>query len=288
LYKLQASSFKPEEGGKMINHTGILITSLVSLAMTFQGLTFLSKPKATLNQDSLTGEALLNKVVISVMQASGSKLQAPSFKLQTKEGLVTSDNMEEEELQLELLGTAISNVKDPIAFIKDLSSNKQGIYRLGSVIGEAKITGITIGEVALDINGRKETLKLSRRAMAWANRNKQIPAIISVSGDRIVVSKNGLLNESDSIINTLRNVKVRPYYQAKQVLGMIVEGVPENSIITNAGIRNKDIIRTMNNQKIDSYQKALQVFNKARNQSEVKVSLLREGQTKNLSYFISK
>ena len=264
----------------MTHNAGIIISSLVSLAMTFQGWTFLSKPKVTLNQDVMTQEALFNKVA--------TVMQAPSFKLQDEQEAPTFDTTQGKELQLELLGTAISNVKDPIAFIKDLSSNKQGIYRLGSVIGEAKITGITIGEVALDINGRKETLKLSRRAMAWANRNKQSLAILSVSGDRIVVSKNGLLNESGNIFNALRNLKVKPYYQAKQVLGMIVEGVPENSIITDAGIRNKDIIKSVNNQKIDSYQKALQVFNKARSQSEVKVSLSREGQVKNLSYYISK
>ena len=257
----------------------ILITTLLGLAMMVEGAAFLSKPKISVNKDASFEEVTLDKIIPFPQDNFAQK---PDLKLDEN----SNTDKELEPLSLELLGIAIGNIKDPIAFIKDLASDKQGIYRLGSVIREAKVTRITMGEVVLDRNGRKETLRLSKRAMAWAGMNKGNSAIISVSTDKITVSKNGLLNESGNILNTLRNIKVKPYYRAKEVMGMMLEGVPEDSIIAQAGIRNKDIIKTVNNQTIDSYQKALQVFNKARSQSEIKVSLLRDGQVKNLSYSI--
>ena len=66
-----------------------------------------------------------------------------------------------------------------------------------------------------------------------------------------------------------------------------MSGIPENSVITTTGIKNQDIVKSVNNQKIDSYQKALQVFSKVKNQPQVEVSLLRDGQPLNLFYRIA-
>jgi type II secretion system protein C len=251
-----------------------LLSILISAVMFVEGWALLSKPKIVIEKNE-------------IMQASGLKLQAPSSKLQAKEEFATFDTVKEEELQLELLGTAISNIKDPIAFIKDLKLNKQGIYRLGSVIRDARVISIVMGEIILDIKGKRQTLRLSKRAIAWAKHNENNPLIISASSGRVVVSRKGLIAEAGNILNALPKLKIKPYYEADKVSGMMVEGIAKDSIIAAAGIRNKDIVKTVNNQKIDSYQKALQVLAKVKNQPEIKVNLLREGQIKDLCYYIA-
>ena len=110
--------------------------------------------------------------------------------------------------------------------------------------------------------------------------------IMTVSGDKIMVSKRSALKEAPKIYSTLRKVKIKPYYQSDQVIGLVVEGIDKDSLIEQAGIRNKDIIKTVNNQKIDSYQKALQVFRKAITQKEISLDLLRNGENKKLFYQI--
>ncbi|MCX5709080.1 MAG: PDZ domain-containing protein [Candidatus Omnitrophica bacterium] len=93
-----------------------------------------------------------------------------------------------------------------------------------------------------------------------------------------------LASESGKIIKDLRQVKVSPYYDSKKVAGMRVEGVAQDSILALAGIQNQDVVTMVNSQKIDSYQKALQVLAKARGQAELQVSVLRNGQPQLLSY----
>jgi type II secretion system protein C len=252
--------------------------------MLVEGWTFLSKPKIIVNKNCLFEQELVRGIT-SILEDDSSGRKNEGLRLKDiKDGGSNLRQDEEQKLELELLGTAIGSTKDPIAFIKDLTSNKQGIYRLGNVIREAKVVKIRMGEVTLDLNGKTETLKLSKRAIAWAKIDKEGAAIVSVSADQRVVSRAGLLTESDNILKNIRNIKIKPYYEAEKVAGMMVEGVTEGSIITAAGIHNRDIIKTVNNQKIDSYQKALQVFSKLRNQSEIKVSLLRGGEAKTLSY----
>lgn len=255
----------------MYNKKALLIL-LAAGIIAVQGFVFLSKPKITLSKNCLFEDVLHKEQ--AVMKHDEATLNNIA-KVAVKQKVVSLD--------LELLGTAIGNVKDPIAFIKDLATEKQGIYRLGSKIKDGKVIKITMGEVVLDIDGRTETLQLSKRGKAWA-KVQEDPAIISMSGDRIVVSKQGLMGQKGKILDSLKTVKIKPYFESKEVVGMKVEGLPEESLISAAGIRNNDIVKTVNNQKIDSYQKALQVFSKVKNQSEIQVCVLRDGQVKNLSY----
>ncbi len=249
----------------------IILIVLAAAMLSVQGLALLSKPKIAVNKNGLFMEDA------DKGRAALKKEEAPVVLAQAAETIAAAP------LNAELLGTAISNVKDPIAFIKDLNTQKQAIYRLGSKLQDGKVVKIVMGEVVVDIDGRKETLQLSKRARAWAGLDGNSP-VVSAAGDRIVVSKRGLMGQKNKIVSSLKTVKIKPYLESKEVVGMKVEGVPEESLIAAAGIRNNDIVQSVNNQKIDSYQKALQVFSKVRNQSEIKVSLLRGGQVKNLTY----
>jgi type II secretion system protein C len=187
-------------------------------------------------------------------------------------------------LRLELIGTAVGNAKDPIAFIKDLDTNKQGIYKIGNMINEAKVVRIAKGIVDLDVNGISMSIEVKNRLAQ--NTPPATGAIVSVIGDEIVMSRMELLQAAGSIITTAKKMKIKPYSTTDKVLGMKLEGVDKGSLIEQAGIHDKDVVTAINNQKIDSYQKALQVFKKVRKSNEIKISLLREGQEKQLCYKI--
>lgn len=254
---------------EVMRKTRVIILSLMlAVLIGIQLVTILIKPKIVLKGDTslnlpleITGREVSPVVLREVSPVEAGGEVSPS---------------------LELLGTAIGNTKDPIAFIKDLETGKQGIYKLGNTIKEAKIIRITKGAVDLEINGTKQTLWLRKAGSNYAAVNN--PAILSVDGENIIVSRNALLNETGNIIESVKQVKIKPYCESQQVIGMSIEGVAQDSLIAQVGIRDKDVVTAINNQKIDSYQKALQVFNKVRNQSEIKVSLMRNGETKYLNY----
>ena len=205
---------------------------------------------------------------------------------ESKQLIVTSFQEDSLDLKLELLGTAVGSVKDPTAFIKDLITGRQGIYKRGNFIQEARLIQINTGEVVLEKNGRRKVLRISTRGKVWSKSDKGVPVVLASSKDQIVLSRQGLLNAAKKMPNILRGIKIKPYYQFDKVIGMAVEGVIQDSIIEDVGIRDKDVIMTINNQKIDSYQKALQVASKARNQLEIKVGLSRNGETRTINYRI--
>ncbi|OGX26734.1 MAG: hypothetical protein A3J51_06935 [Omnitrophica WOR_2 bacterium RIFCSPHIGHO2_02_FULL_45_21] len=265
------------------NKEVFLLGILATMVMLIEGQLFLSKPKLSIDRQGLFEQ----------FSRDNFRAEKGSVSIKNQKGdpypeiIREKDNPLTQALELELLGTAVGNVKDPIAFIKDLRAGKQGICRLGSVVRDARVIEITLGEVILDVNGRKEILRLSKRALSPAKKEKEAPAIVSVSADYVTVSKKGIFNEMGAIMNALPKLKIKPYYEASRVSGMMVEGVTRDSIIAAAGIQDKDVVKAVNSQKINSYQKALQVLYKARNQSEINVDLLRGGQAKSLSYRIT-
>ena len=254
---------------------------LVSAAIAIQGSVFVSRPKLNINKSNLFEKEVSEVIAANSANENAVQEKEPAVTDSQKENLIQE---EEQKLALELLGTVIGNPKDPIAFIKDLQSEKQGIYRLGSKVQDAKLIKIVLGEVVLERNGKEESLKLSKRARSWGGMNGDNLAIISINGDQIIISRKGLLNEIKNVLPVLPKVKVKPYYEAKKATGLVVDGIPENSVIVQAGIRNKDVLKTVNNQVINSYQKALQVFNKVKNQQEIKMTLLRGGRIENLNF----
>lgn len=251
----------------------LLLLALVLLVISgLEAVALLSRPKVTLVRDGSSSAAV-----------ASSPKQEPSFFV-SQEIAETQKPEVAVAIDLELVGTAIGNIKDPSAFIKDLKTGRQGIYKLGSRVQEAKVVKIAMGRVVLDVNGKEQVLTMSRKSTALAELTESTVSLITVLGDQMIVNKNRLLSESGRILKDLKQVKVSPYYDAKKVAGMRVEGVASDSIIAAAGIQDKDVVTMVNSQKIDSYQKALQVLNKARSQSEIKVSVLRGGEQQTLHY----
>ncbi|OGX17064.1 MAG: hypothetical protein A3K83_00790 [Omnitrophica WOR_2 bacterium RBG_13_44_8b] len=248
----------------------LLISALITAIFTFEGWLVLKHPKI----ETSSFKPRLTEERPAPMPNAGTGSLLP-----VAESIETAL---EKELQLELLGTAIGNTKDPIAFIKDLESNKQGMYRLGSQIKGAQVVKIVLGEVTLERSGKREILKMSRRARSWAGIDDSI--ILSRSQDAITVSRQGLINQASRILNQLPSLKFKPHYEGKKAVGLMVDGISDDSIIREAGIRNRDVIKTVNGQTVNSYQQALQVAAKARNQSEISVNILREGKVQNISY----
>lgn len=266
----------------MTNKRTILILAVVAVAVIAQTVIFCSKPKVEFDPQAEVSE---QKTALTAMVQEPLKADK---KANISDELINTASVDipaEICLNLELVGTAVGNAKDPIAFIKDLSTNKQGIYKTGYSVGDARVVYIAKGFVDLDLNGRKICLNVKDR------KNQIAPsatgAIVSVSGNEIVMSRMALLNEAGNILNLAKQVKIRPYKQETKVVGMKFAGVAKGSVIEQAGIHDNDVLTAINNQKIDSYQKALQVFNKIKNQKEIKVTLLRDGCSKQLSYKIN-
>ena len=107
-----------------------------------------------------------------------------------------------EHLKAELLGIAIGSEKEPIAFIKDLKTGKQKIYRQGKYIQGAKLIEIAGGRVVVEKDGNTVEIFLDNHSRKRTHYEKEpvSDAIVS-SGDHIVLDKRkrALLSRTEGI-----------------------------------------------------------------------------------------
>jgi len=261
---------------KFMKKQVLLISVVITALGILEAAALITRPKVELRDGSL------GLTPATITRESSFSFEQSVSAASTVEEQVT----EEARLNLELVGTAIGNIKDARAFIKDLETGKQGIYKVGNTIQQARITRIAMGEVALESNGKEEILRLSKQGKQWAHVSESDSPITFVSENLYAVNRKELMQETGNVLKTMQKVRVKPYLEKEAIAGLRVEGIPENSLIAAAGIRNSDVVTMINSQKIDSYPKALQVMSKMKGQKEIQISVLRNGQPQQIAYRI--
>ncbi len=264
----------------MASKKTLLIVGALSLIAGFEIWLFASKPKVLLDRSLLDTIKMLGT---NATLATDRYLSTAKTPTDTKRPSISRAYADDLASHLELLGTAIGNLKDPIAFIKDVRTNQKGMYRLGSKIQDATIIKIILREVILDVNGETASLKMGKPSSSGGTGSNP-NTIVSISNNRIIVNKNALLQKKEAVFESIQTLKIRPYTAGGKPSGIMIEGLKEDNILQTAGFHNQDIITSVNNQPVGSYTNALEIMHKMRNQPEIRVSVLRDGSIKELKF----
>jgi general secretion pathway protein C len=185
---------------------------------------------------------------------------------------------------LELLGTLIGN--SSLAFIYNSDTKTQGLYRINDLIGDLKIVNIFPGKVLLEKDGASHELLLIAGSRNGVGDNR--PVVATDDDGTMIISKLQILSQLMRANELLTKVKILPLpdVASNKLKGFRIDNVPPGSIIEEAGIRNGDIIYSVQGQKLQSMQDALQMFNRIQSQPRIEVVLLRGDKPITLRYEI--
>jgi general secretion pathway protein C len=229
-------------------------------------------------------EVFLNSAEIILPQAEAS-VSSAVISLAPVNVVPLSPVPEEEivsQLPLELRGTIIG-IKSS-AFIFNTETGKGSLYKLDDLIEGYKIFVISAGRVLLENNGIIQELVLAGHRRKSDNE----PAVYIDETGTTVVSRVHLLEQLPKVNELLAKLKILPTPAPDNngLLGFRVENVPSGSIVDEVGIKNGDIIRSVEGKELKSVRDAWQAFNAVKNQSRFEVGLLRNDQPLILRYLI--
>lgn len=185
-------------------------------------------------------------------------------------------------LPFELRGTIIGSPS--LAFIYNSHTDKRAIYKPNDLIGDYKILKIGPAKVLLVKNGVIRELLLAGENRGGASDVKGI--IFTDAAGTKSVSRSGLVSFMFQANELLRTVKILPVSDSAshKLLGFSVESVPAGSIIEEAGIKNGDIIHSVEGRRLQSAQDAMQMLGLIRKQSSFEVVLLRQDRPVTVRY----
>jgi type II secretion system protein C len=195
----------------------------------------------------------------------------------------------EEELGIALLGTVAGSPEISRAIIKDLETNELSLYKIGDTVATAHIESIEKDVVVLLHQGQRKIIKLGTReskrqdidsAQGALSRN----AAQAVETNPPAKSQSTVGDKLSDIEIMLTKAVIEPYAINDQVEGLRITGLENIRGAEEIGLKNGDIIRTVNGHRLTSKQKAYQIFKKARSQEAMNIELLRDNETKTLSF----
>lgn len=225
----------------------------------------------------------------------------------------TSGEIQETTLRLKLLATVIfGQVGNPnnIATIKVLKEQKTGIYVKGSkVVEDATVEEVQVDKVILvRADGSREELKIKEEAglAGGGGRKPQTAAAEGIRpprpelpdiGDQIKqVSDNEFVIQREAIEQTLSNLnsivtqaRVIPNFSTGEGGEKVVDGfriyrIQPRSIFQFLGLRNGDVIKSINGEKMDSVEKGIKLLQDLRNETRFSLNIERQRSPLEISY----
>lgn len=203
------------------------------------------------------------------------------------------DALEHAALKVALLGTVSGDEKTARAVILDKTNRGfQSLYKVGDTIQDAEILRILRGKVVLRVGDKNQVLTMEEKPASspGASRTRRarrpgLSASRQARAGTTITLDSAVVNKSlENITQLLSQVRVRPHYQSGRADGLMLSQVRPNSIFTRLGLRNGDIIQTIDGEEIESPDDIMDFYEELKDGSSVSLGIKRRGQTKVLNY----
>jgi general secretion pathway protein C len=186
---------------------------------------------------------------------------------------------------LGLVGTFVAEGHDPYAIIEDQKKKIQEVFDLNTMVfGEAKLTGIFADRVELERNGQKEILVLDD--MLVSSKGESREAISAVDENEFIVDEAELDRALENLPLLLTQARAVPYFADGQAVGLRLFAIKSGSLYEKIGLRNGDVLKSVNGNSMADLSQAMQLFEKLKTERSINLTIERNREEKEFKYQI--
>lgn len=184
----------------------------------------------------------------------------------------------EEYTAFDLKGTIAVDDATGYAIVEERGKGKQKLYRIGEMIGSARLVRITRNTAVLNSDGRELVMKIKDTA-------EGSPLGRSAgAGNNIAISKQEVMQSMGDLKSIMSQAVVRPYFADGAQQGFVVSNIVPGSLYERMGLKNGDVVTDVNDKKLDSADDVLQLVNVMQAGGSISVNLMRNGKNETLNY----
>jgi type II secretion system protein C len=193
------------------------------------------------------------------------------------------DPAQDIKIGLELWGTILGSPS--MAFIFNPDTNQQGLFRLNDNVQGFRLVKISSGKIVLEKEGDAWELILTANNKNSSASGKPV-VFFDPSSATIVVNRLQLMAQMLKAKDILGSVKIFPIPDpaTRKLGGFRIDNVPAGSLVEEVGIKNGDVIYSVQGQKLQTVQDAWSMFGKVQTQSRVEVVLMRNNEPVTIKY----
>ncbi len=207
-----------------------------------------------------------------------------------------AEDVADTELDLTLVGTIALAPKDPFASAmieNPVTREGAKIYVLGQEVVEKVVLEEIYPREVMLLNRRNSPATRERLRMDEEEEDDEKPRTPVVtsrprssSTERIALNKREFINDLyANYADLVTKVQPELYRDASgKVVGVTADNISQVPLAKKLGLADGDVLQTVNNEKIDSEQKILEMVQKYQNATAFRVGILRNGKTKVITY----
>jgi type II secretion system protein C len=184
-------------------------------------------------------------------------------------------------LMLSLIGTFLTEGQEPYAIIEDKKKNEQEMFLIGDLIFEqATLKKIYLDRVEVERNGKLEVLRLDE---VGGNAGA---GIVSTGSDDFVIEEAELDKGLENLPLLLTQARAVPYFKDGRSIGLRLFAIKTGSLYEKVGLKNGDILKTINGNNLGDISQALKLFEQLKQERSINLSLERDKQEREFKYTI--
>ena len=218
--------------------------------------------KGLLEDFGIIVERNLFQTTVKAVQDSNSNLEPFAFDNQTA--------------NFDLKGTVVGDSSFGYIFVEEHNGKKQKLYRLGDMVGSARVIKIDRNTAILRSGGREIKLKVRASAADQSSPNSR-PRNFTL--DRKIINKN-LVNLND----LMRQAIVRLFVNRGVNEGFVISKIHPGSLYERMGLQNGDVLIDINDKKIKGIASLLQAANIMQTGKNIVLKIKRNGKEESINY----
>ncbi len=211
--------------------------------------------------------------------------------LEPEQAKVEIEALKETDLKLKLWGTVTGNVASAYAVIEDTKERKQQLYHVEDAIQNAVVREIHREKVVLEVDGNLEVLQMEKienrtagRSLARRTTRQQKQEARTSESKKVTLKRERIDSAVNDLGNLMKQVRIRPHYKDGKSDGLTLSGIRSNSIFSEMGFRNGDVIVGVDGREIESVDDALSLYENLQSAENVQVQLRRRGRLQTIDY----
>lgn len=194
---------------------------------------------------------------------------------------------------LKLWGTVTGDAEQSYAVIENTQNRQQNLYRVGDSIQNATLKLILRSKVVLTHSGRDEMLAMEKiqqgsgASRARPGRGRVAPRTGGIRTQRVSLRRSMINDAMQDVSKLMTEIKISPHVgEDGQPSGLAVSNIKPNSIFRRMGLRNGDVLKSVDGQDIRSVDDALKLYESMKAADNISVQIQRRGRDRNIEYNI--
>ncbi len=210
-------------------------------------------------------------------------------------------------LHIALLGTSQLTLARPFIIVEDKNTHEQSLYRLGDDIPDAgKLVGVFKDHATIIHDGRRARLDMPNQSISpteQAPRPFGIPGlplrhnllrppfgrngVRQVSPGRYVLDRSTVDSNMSNMAALFTQIRAIPNLGGNgQSNGFRLSEIQPDSIFQRIGLRDGDVLTSVEGQDVKDPAKAMEILSSLRGQSMVNLTVMRDGRPMRFQYNI--